>query len=191
MTDEASGKPYWSLTRCVLLDVGVRLSPRFCCCLSAPVPRPPRTRSILACRQHVTGALCARNRYNAKTGESSWTPPAAEGSAVAEKIAPALETAAAEQGTGAEAGSEEAAAASASAPAEPAGEAAIWQQMTDEASGRPYWSLTRCVLLDERARVPLPLLPLPPRARAPPAAHTVESRLPAACDRGLVCAQQV
>jgi hypothetical protein len=134
---------------------------------------------------------CARNRYNAKTGESSWTPPTAahsqlvvseaepaertaEESAVTEKIAPALVVvAAAEQGTGAEAGSEEAAAASASAPVEPAGDAAVWQQMTDEASGKPYWSLTRCVLLDER--VPLPLLPLPPRARAPPAA----------CDRGL------
>ena len=77
-----------------------------------------------------------------------------------------------------------AAAASASAPAELAGEAAIWQQMTDEASGKPYWSLTRCVLPDERARFPLPLLPQPPHARAPPAAYTVESRVPAACDRG-------
>jgi len=47
-------------------------------------------------------------------------------------MAPALEVPAAaeEQGT---ATSEEAAAASASAPAELAGEAAIWQQMTDEA----------------------------------------------------------
>jgi hypothetical protein len=68
-----------------------------------------------------------------------------------EKMAPALEVpAAAEQGT---ATSEEAAAASASAPAELAGKAAIWQQMTDEASGKPYWSLTRCVLPDDRARL--------------------------------------
>jgi hypothetical protein len=114
---------------------------------------------------------CARNRYNAKTGESSWTPPTAahsqlvvseaepaertaEESAVTEKIAPALVVvAAAEQGTGAEAGSEEAAAASASAPVEPAGDAAVWQEMTDEASGKPYWSLTRCVLLDEGVRL--------------------------------------
>ena len=59
-----------------------------------------------------------------------------------------------------------------------------WQQMTDEASGKPYWSLTRCVLPYEPARFPLPLLPQPPHARAPPAAYTVESRLPAACDRG-------
>ena len=111
----------------------------------------------------------------------------AEESVVTEKMAPALEeVAAAEQGTGGEAGSEVAAAASASAPAELAGEAAIWQQMTDEASGKPYWSLTRCVLPDERARFPLPLLPQPPHARAPPAAYTVESRVPAACDRGLV-----
>ena len=75
-----------------------------------------------------------------------------------EKMAPALEVPAAaeEQGT---ATSEEAAAASASAPAELAGEAAIWQQMTDEASGKPYWSLTRCVLPDDRA---------PPSAAASP-----------------------
>ena len=58
-----------------------------------------------------------------------------------------------------------AAAASASAPAELAGKAAIWQQMTDEASGKPYWSLTRCVLPDDRAL----LLPLPPHALALPA----------------------
>ena len=78
----------------------------------------------------------------------------AEESVVTEKMAPALEeVAAAEQGTGGEAGSEVAAAASASAPAELAGEAAIWQQMTDEASGKPYWSLTRCVLPDDRARL--------------------------------------
>jgi hypothetical protein len=78
----------------------------------------------------------------------------ADESAVTEKIAPALVVvAAAEQGTGAEAGSEEAAAASASAPVEPAGDAAVWQQMTDEASGKPYWSLTRCVLLDEGVRL--------------------------------------
>jgi hypothetical protein len=84
-----------------------------------------------------------------------------------------LETpAAAEQGTGGEVGSEVAAAASASASAELAGEAAIWQQMMDEASGKPYWSLTRCVLPDERARVPsrfcrffLVPLPRPPRTR--------------------------
>ena len=100
-----------------------------------------------------------------------------------EKMAPALEVPAAEEEQGT-ATSEEAAAASASAPAELAGEAAIWQQMTDEASGKPYWSLTRCVLPDERARFPLPLLPQPPHARAPPAEYTVESRLPAACDRG-------
>ena len=43
--------------------------------------------------------------------------------------------------------------------------AAIWQQMTDEASGKPYWSLTRCVLPDDRAL----LLPLPPHALALPA----------------------
>ena len=130
----------------------------------------------------------------------------AEESVVTEKMAPALEeVAAAEQGTGGEAGSEVAAAASASAPAELAGEAAIWQQMTDEASGKPYWSLTRCVLPDDREhiykrthseRCVLPddraRLPPPPaaasRALAPPAAYTVESRLPEACDRGLcVC----
>jgi hypothetical protein len=151
---------------------------------------------------------CARNRYNAKTGESSWTPPTAahsqlvvseaepaertaEESAVTEKIAPALVVvAAAEQGTGAEAGSEEAAAASASAPAELAGDAAIWQQMTDEASGRPYWSRTRCVLPDERARVPLPLLPLLPK----PVPRTPCTRSSPACRQhvtGALCAQQV
>ena len=87
----------------------------------------------------------------------------AEESVVTEKMAPALEeVAAAEQGTGGEAGSEVAAAASASAPAELAGEAAIWQQMTDEASGKPYWSLTRCVLPDDRARL------RPPSASASP-----------------------
>jgi len=70
-----------------------------------------------------------------------------------EKVAPELEEAAAAQIAGAEECSAEAAAASASAPAELAGEAAIWQQMTDEASGKPYWSLTRCVLPDDRARL--------------------------------------
>ena len=71
------------------------------------------------------------------------------------------ETAAAEeQDTGV--GTGKAAAASASAPAELAGEAAIWQQMTDEASGKPYWSLTRCVLPDDRARL------RPPSASASP-----------------------
>jgi hypothetical protein len=40
--------------------------------------------------------------------------------------------------------------------------AAIWQQMTDEASGNPYWSLTRCVL-DDRARLPLPSTAASPR----------------------------
>ena len=59
--------------------------------------------------------------------------------------------AAEEQVTGV--GTGKAAAASASVPAELAGEAAIWQQMTDEASGKPYWSLTRCVLPDDRARL--------------------------------------
>jgi len=50
------------------------------------------------------------------------------------------------------------------APSELAGEAAIWQQMTDESSGKPCWSLTSCVLPYDRA----PLLPMPPRALAPP-----------------------
>ena len=108
-------------------------------------------------------------------GEAEPAETKAEESAATEKMAPALETSAGEQGTGAgaEAGSGEAAAASASAPAELAGEAAIWQQMTDQASGKPYWSLTRCVLPDDRARVPSPLLLLPLRARALPAANTV------------------
>ena len=79
-----------------------------------------------------------------------------------EKVAPELEEAAAAQIAGAEECSAEAAAASASAPAELAGEAAIWQQMTDEASGKPYWSLTRCVLPDDRARL------RPPSASASP-----------------------
>jgi len=88
-------------------------------------------------------------------------------------------------------------------PAKPSSTA--WQQTTDPASGKPYWSLTRCVLPDDREhiykrthseRCVLPddraRLPPPPaaasRALAPPAAYTVESRLPEACDRGLcVC----
>jgi hypothetical protein len=57
MTDEASGKPYWSLTRCVLSDDRARLPRHSCRCLPAPVPRPPRTRSSFACRQHVTRAV--------------------------------------------------------------------------------------------------------------------------------------
>ena len=122
----------------------------------------------------------ARDRQRVQTIKNEKTSGAAGASKKTEEAAAAKD----EQVTGA--GSEEAAAASASAPVELAGEAAIWQQMTDEASGKPYWSLTRCVLPDERARVPLPLLPLPPRALAPPATYTVESRVPAACDRCLV-----
>ena len=94
------------------------------------------------------------------TTEEKPTEMTTEENAVVEQMAPAIaEAATAAQIAGAEECSAEAAAASASAPAELAGEAAIWQQMTDEASGKPYWSLTRCVLPDDRA---------PPSAAASP-----------------------